>query len=276
MKNPPPPIAKRSSPPTEVPYAAPALDKGIDILETLGAVDHPHGLSKAEIAQRLGRSISEVFRMIVTLERRGWVEVDGADRYHLSLRLFELAHRHHRARTLTEAATPLMQTLTRAVRQSCHLSIAERGRIIVIAQVNAPGNINFSLRIGAALGLFNTASGQILLAFSDEAQRQQMIVEHSLLIDETNPPKRALFEQLNAVRAAGYTLFPSQQVRGATNIGCPIFSRNGVEAALVTPYLELIGAHGGPLPNEVLAQQLAIAGEISLQLGHIPKPTQSG
>ena len=54
-------------------YAAPALDKGLDILEALAA--QPGGLTQAEIAAALQRSVGEIFRMLETLLRRGDVTI---------------------------------------------------------------------------------------------------------------------------------------------------------------------------------------------------------
>jgi uncharacterized membrane protein len=52
-------------------YAAPALDKGLDILELLSSVSE--ALTHSEIASRLGRTLTEVFRMLVCLEQRGYI-----------------------------------------------------------------------------------------------------------------------------------------------------------------------------------------------------------
>ena len=52
-------------------YRAPALDKGLDILELLAGIDG--GLTQAEIAKRLGRSPNEFYRMLDRLVRRGYV-----------------------------------------------------------------------------------------------------------------------------------------------------------------------------------------------------------
>ena len=49
-------------------YRAPALDKGLDILELLAAVES--GLTQAEIAKRLDRSPNELYRMLDRLQRR--------------------------------------------------------------------------------------------------------------------------------------------------------------------------------------------------------------
>src|SRR5690606_35534132 len=85
-------------------YAAPALEKGLDILELLSA--EGDGLTQHQIAQSLGRSASEIFRMLSVLERRGYLlrAADGV--YRLSLRMFELAHRHPPIRRLLTVAMP--------------------------------------------------------------------------------------------------------------------------------------------------------------------------
>ena len=46
-------------------YSAPALDKGLDILELLSNSDN--GLTQAEIASRLNKSVNEIYRMLSTL-----------------------------------------------------------------------------------------------------------------------------------------------------------------------------------------------------------------
>ena len=56
-------------------YTAPALEKGLDVLELLASVSE--ALTHSEIARRLGRSVSEVFRMLVCLEERGYISRTG-------------------------------------------------------------------------------------------------------------------------------------------------------------------------------------------------------
>jgi len=52
-------------------YPTPALEKGLDILELFAS--EPAGLTKSEVARRLDRTVSEVFRMLVCLEERGYI-----------------------------------------------------------------------------------------------------------------------------------------------------------------------------------------------------------
>ena len=60
-------------------YAAPALEKGLDIIELLSASDHP--LTARSIAEQLGRSKSEIFRMVYVLVERGYLLRDPVTDY---------------------------------------------------------------------------------------------------------------------------------------------------------------------------------------------------
>src|ERR1700685_3812781 len=71
-------------------YLAPALEKGLDVLELLAGV--PEGLTQSQIAQRLNRSLQEVYRMVVSLERRGYItRWPQEDTLRLTLKIYELA-----------------------------------------------------------------------------------------------------------------------------------------------------------------------------------------
>lgn len=61
-------------------YRAPALDKGLDILELLARIDG--GLTQAEIAKHLGKSPNEFYRMLDRLVRRGYVQRQEGDRFY--------------------------------------------------------------------------------------------------------------------------------------------------------------------------------------------------
>ena len=117
-------------------YRAPALDKGLDILELLS--EQKEGLTRTEITKELGRNASEIYRMLERLVARRYVmRSTGGDRYTLSLKLFSLAHRHPPMSRLIAEALPPMQRFADASEQSCHLSVYDRGNLLVIAQVDA-------------------------------------------------------------------------------------------------------------------------------------------
>jgi len=70
-------------------YSAPALDKGLDILEILAKTVMP--MTMSEISDKAGRSRGEIFRMLQVLELRSYISRNGAgDGYVLTNKLFIL------------------------------------------------------------------------------------------------------------------------------------------------------------------------------------------
>jgi len=194
-------------------YTAPALEKGLDILDVL--VDTTDGYTLNELSLKLGRTVSEIFRMVVTLERRGYVQGDHNDRYTLTLKLFEMAHRQQPIRSLTAVALPLLRELANVTRQSCHLSIYHSGRVAVIAQIDSPERWSFGLKVGAVMGLTDTSSGHVLLAFRDEAERERMLASHSRVEGENEVEREQLKRLLDEVRATGHEIVPRRTTRTA-------------------------------------------------------------
>ena len=224
-------------------YRAPALDKGLDILELLAATDE--GLSQAEIAKALDRTPNEIYRMLDRLVRRQYVARTDGDRYQLTLKLFVLAHQHAPVRRMVSQAMPELRAFVRASGQACHLAVYDRGHVVVVGQAESQGYWGMAIRVGSRVGLFNTGSGHVLLAFASPRERAFMIEEHELMPGEVPPDD--LEERLAAVRAQGYELMPSQQTMGVQNLSAPVFGPNGtVAAALTCPYLTWTDATSSP------------------------------
>src|SRR6185503_21376964 len=86
--------------------SGPALEKGIDIIELLA--EEETGLTVSEISLQLGRRMSELFRIIIVMERRGWLQKDlESSRYSVTYHVLRLAHRGTPAKSLSVAAAPV-------------------------------------------------------------------------------------------------------------------------------------------------------------------------
>lgn len=252
-------------------YKAPALDKGLDILELLSGIDG--GLTQAEIARRLGRNPNEFYRMLDTLVKRGYVTRIDGDRYALTLKLFGLAQLHAPVRRLASYATPLMRALAEDTRQANQLAVFDRGAVVVIAQQEAPGYWGISIRVGSHIGLFDTGSGHVLLAFRPEEERRMMIRENNDSADRSADPDPAFFERLDLIRARGHEMMPSMQTAGVVNLSAPVLGRDGrAIAALTIPYITLINTSAPDMSDtitllEKTAHQLSISAGLDARSG---------
>ncbi len=228
-------------------YTAPALEKGIEIIELLA--NKPPGLTISEIATRLGRSLHEVFRMIIVMQRHGWLHKDPEnDRFRVTYRLLELAHRGTQAENLSIAAGPAMHDLAAATSQSCHLVVRSGGHGLVIQRQESisPFQGGFAMRLGADVDLLTSCSGHVLLAFTPPE-------ELTAILMSLPRPMKKLTAQLSAilerVRERGYEMKPSARTDGITDIGYPIRGLDRrVIAALTIPYL---GALDNSLPTSI-------------------------
>ncbi len=242
-------------------YRAPALDKGLDILELLA--DQPAGLTRAEIVTAMRRRPSEIYRMLERLVARDYVTrtVEG-DRYHLSMKLFVLAHRFPPVRRLVAEAQPLMDAFARDTRQSCHLAIPDRDAATVIARATSPGPLEYGIRIGARLDYLATGSGQTFLAFKPRDARREFVARW--LGADGVRALEPLDADLEVYRRQGFRSAPSRQVRGVDDITVPVLDTFGEAVAVITcPHLDRLDQAPEPR-RHVIAELKAIADRLSL------------
>jgi DNA-binding IclR family transcriptional regulator len=222
---------------TRIDYAAPALEKGMDILELLA--DAESALTVSEIAQRLNRRMSELFRIIIVMERRGWLKKDAeTGRYGVSYHVLKLAHRGTPAQSLTLAAAPVMHELSSRINHSCHLVVRSGSQgLVIFRQENPKRHANLSVRLGAVFRLESSCSGQVLLAHLDAAERDNLLRSVQKPWDI---PKARLDRTLARIRKRGFEVQPSAITAGVTDISYPIRGFDGrVVAALTVPYLHV-------------------------------------
>jgi DNA-binding IclR family transcriptional regulator len=244
-------------------YRAPALEKGLDILELLASEAKP--MAASAIVQRLGRSTGELFRMIQVLEYRGFIEQAlDSDGYRLTGKLFALGLDQPHVKTLIEISLPVMRQLSRNIGQSCHLALPFNGQIIVVARMESSEQIGFTVRVGYSRALQLTVSGIILYAFQSDAVRLQWerLFQPPLKKTEIVQFRRRAEE----VRLRGYERAPSEFVAGITDISAPIMRGELAAAALTVPFV-----HSTPLvmsEDDAATCVKASAKEISGELLH--------
>jgi len=242
-------------------YATPALEKGLDILEVLA--HWPTGLTKSEIARELNRTVSEIFRMLVCLESRGYIAQLADDRYALTLKLFRLAQEHPPTERLITEALPVMKRLAYETRQSCHMGVLDGEQVVILAQVNSPTNIGFYVKLGSTVNLAESASGYVILAHQLPEERTRAVIE----LQRRNKKLPGDFAaHLERIRKLGYEKRASYIAEGVTNISFPIFGERKTSiGALTIPYIQYSGA--GVTEAKVVRALRSAAEEISASIG---------
>lgn len=247
-------------------YNAPALEKGLDILEFLSGEDTPR--SQAEIASGVNRSPNEIYRMLVCLEGRGYLNKDPqSGRYTLSLKLYNISHRHTPVDALLKAAKPYMDVMSKKIRQACHLSTLYNGQLMVLMQSRSPGPVSLSIEEGVLFPLIHTNSGRLLLAHMNSTQQEvhlrQSLDFKGMKVDE----QRRFREELDHIRTEGYAISESDITRGITDISVPIgVDEEGILAVLAVSSLTFVADKISPFAS-ILRELKETAREIDRAIG---------
>lgn len=216
-------------------YATPALEKGLDVIELLA--HQSGGLTKSQIARELDRTVSEIFRMLICLERRGYISTVDSDRYTLTLKLFQLVQEHPPTERLITDALPVMQRFTQESQQSCHLGVLEDAKVIILAQVNAPTSVGFYVKLGSIINIMEAATGYVILAHQEPEQLERTLAEWARQTGKK--PPRDLNVHLKRIRKAAFEKRASYLVKGVVNISFPILDNRGSAlGALTVPYIQ--------------------------------------
>ncbi|MCC7157500.1 MAG: IclR family transcriptional regulator [Bryobacterales bacterium] len=248
-------------------YFVPALEKGLDVLEALASAQVPPTLT--ELARTLNRSSSVLFRIIDSLEKRGYIvrdPVSGA--YRLTLKLYELAHTHSPVDNLLKASMFPMRELANEIHESCHLSVLAHGKLVLIAEELSPDRVRISVEVGSQVNPLRFVSGRLLASFLSDEAREVMLEADPDFREMSRAQRERVRADLKEIRRKGYFMMQSVSRIGldiSVIVGNPDI---GVTAALAVPMLA--GGRNEGRENDLLPAMLECANRITRALGLTP------
>jgi DNA-binding IclR family transcriptional regulator len=158
-----------------------------------------------------------------------------------------------------------MQRFADRVNQSLHLCILHSGKVLVVAQVDCPDNNITSVRLGAHIQLYDTASGRALAASMPDENLQRLLAEAG----EFPADKRAAFlADLPDVAAKGYCESPSLTIEGVLNMSAPVYDFSGRAVGAVTiPFIRRLTGTSVVSATECREALVVLCADISRKLG---------
>jgi IclR family KDG regulon transcriptional repressor len=217
------------------PYVIEILDVALDVIESLNE-DHRF-LGASELAERLTRSRTRVFRILRTLESRGYVEYDAeSQRYRLGLRFLAIGDSVRERIDLRREAEPILLDLARRTRDSAHLLILHGDHAVTIDRRQGENRLQVASPIGQTLPLYVGASPKILLAHLPPTDRERIIAATRFQAFTKNTITNAddLRRCLEQIRHQGYALDEEDFEAGVYAIGAPVRDDTGRVVAGIT------------------------------------------
>jgi DNA-binding IclR family transcriptional regulator len=240
----------------------PAIDRALGLLELL-AHSH-HGLTLAEVAERMGIPRSSAHTILLSLERRDWLRRSAKTRRYLfGPKLFSLASRALGGMSLRETAAPALKALQQQTGLSVHAAILEENQAVLVEQF-VPPQTRAHTWVGKRMDLHCTALGKVLLAWLPEESVRQIVSGRVLSRhnENTKASPRRLLEELQETRKRGYAVDDEEAEIGYRCLGAPVFDASGTVIAAIsvsgtTAQLHFVNA------APVAAQLCATAAEIA-------------
>lgn len=246
-------------------YLAPALTRGLDVIDLLA--DHAEGLAPAQISHRLGLTTSQLFRILATLEHRGFIARTGSgERYLTTFRLFAIAHRHAPVARLLPVVGPVIRALSRETGQAVLVSVRDGPRMVAVAFVPAPAPVSLLVPVGQTYDLLRSTAG--VLHFAREHADVRAALRRELEADGTLEQSTRLALADSLVDGADRLVEPSADMNGVTNLSTVVVDAQNVPLASISiPWVEHPEA---PLPQvDALQALLEAAAELETSLaGH--------
>jgi IclR family acetate operon transcriptional repressor len=221
---------------TTEPRRGGTLETGLDLLEVLSILpDRADGVGVTELATTVGADKANVHRLLVVLERRGYVlQHPTSRRWSLSVAVVGLAGRVLRSLDVRRAAAPVLRRLVVDQGETAHLAVATANGGLYVLQERPEGRVSVETDLGAAPVLHASATGKALLAWSEPSERRARLPTRL----EPHTPRTidghaALESDLRAVRRRGYAVDDEELQEGVRCVAAPVFDLGGSVVATV-------------------------------------------
>ncbi len=220
--------ATRSAMQDRDPYVIDIVDVALDVIECLNDESKSYGAS--ELARKLGINRTRVFRILKTLELRGYVDCDATTQtYRLGVRFLQIGESVRERLDLRREAEPVLVELARQTGDSAHLLILRGEHAVTIDRRQGENRLQVASPIGQSLPLYAGASPKILLAYLPEAEQERIIrtMEFEPFTENSIRDPGELRRRLREIRRQGYVVDEEDYERGVYAIGAPVRDSSG-------------------------------------------------
>ena len=232
-----------------------SVDRALNIMDCFTR-EHPR-LSLNEISKMLNLSPSTVSRIIATLENRNYLRRDPQSLlYSLGYRLTNLGAICLETSDLREIARPHLVELRDYYNESVGLYVLNKGQRVCADCVQSTQSLRRVIEVGTQKPLTRGASGKLLLAYMEEKDIRQNLLQDPFVT----------FEELAKIREDGYAASFNEFEQGISSVAVPVF--NGEHNVCAALFLS------GPMTRislervkEMAERMMEVSSEISIKLG---------
>ncbi len=204
-------------------YIIQAVSHALDLLEQFH--DDVDELGVTELSKRLKLHKNNVFRLLATLESRGYIEQNKAtENYRLGLKALELGQTFIKQMGLLRQAKPILEQMVEECNETSYVAIYKEKHIVYLDAVETNLTVRVVSRVGSRLPAYCTASGKIHMAFMTDEELEELLNEMKIIqhTPSTILNQEELKATLSQIRDQGYAIDDEELDLGVRCIAAPI------------------------------------------------------
>ena len=250
-------------------YIIQAVSHALDLLEQFH--DDVDELGVTELSKRLKLHKNNVFRLLATLESRGYIEQNKAtENYRLGLKALELGQTFIKQMGLLRQAKPILDNIVSTCNETSYVAIFKDGYVVYLDVVETDMTVRVVSRVGSRLPAYCTAAGKVHLAHMSEDEINELLPTRELktFTPATIASREALMKELVQVAEQGYAIDDEELDLGVRCVAAPIrdYTRRIVGAISISgPSMRL---NNERIEQELVPLVLDAAEELSTRLGY--------
>ena len=250
-------------------YIIQAVSHALDLLEQFH--DDVDELGVTELSKRLKLHKNNVFRLLATLESRGYIEQNKAtENYRLGLKALELGQTFIKQMGLLRQAKPILERMVENCNETSYVAIYKENHIVYLDVVETNLTVRVVSRVGSRLPAYCTASGKVHLAYMTEEELEDLLSEMKFVphTSTTITNQEDLKAALEQVREKGYAIDDEELDLGVRCIAAPIrdYTRRIVGAISVSgPSMRIDNER---MEKELIPMVLQASSDLSTRLGY--------
>ena len=249
-------------------YIIQAVSHALDLLEQFH--DDVDELGVTELSKRLKLHKNNVFRLLATLESRGYIEQNKAtENYRLGLKSLELGQTFIKQMGLLRQAKLALEQLVEQCNETAYVAIFKENHVVYLDVVETDMTVRVVSRVGSRLPAYCTASGKIHLANLSEDELETVLPKK--LEAHTNTTRCCLTDlkqELKVIAEQGYAIDNEEMDQGVRCVAAPIhdYTRRIVGAiSLSGPSMRFTDER---MQKELIPLVVEAANTLSTRLGY--------
>src|ERR1700732_3097345 len=214
-------------------YNITALQRGLRLLQLFSESARGLTAKQGAVCSRLPGST--VHRFLANLDGAAFLNCGGDGVYHLGIACFSIGQAALGQLDIRRLSLPYLQELNQHTRETIHLTVRHGMAAVYVEKLDSPEPLRIHSRIGAAVPLYCTAVGKVMLAYLPPEEQEKVLPQFELkrLTPNTVGSLQKLQTQIQKVRKRGHACDLEEHELHIRCIAAPIWDHAGaVNASL--------------------------------------------